>query len=460
MTITVLLGLWAFALLVLFTDPKRTSTRFGSATAFIGGFGFFSAVIDDELYPVLQNVALQHPLLDTFIGIASRSSSFLCQAGMPYTFLMFAIHSSDFLSRRVKRIVTYAALVPPLVMLAITPVYPVLQFNYRIMLIWVIPYFLCSCLLLIYLHWVEKDPILKKSRLINNVLTIVPLLFVFTSIYVMRTLQNYEAWRYNVWIVGLQFVLFVAISVKYDLLGVKLRVEKRRLNSTLRAMTSGAAIMNHTIKNELGKITLFADRIESYAAPDKQQEMKADMQILLQSTQNVLNMVNRIQGQIQDIALKEELTQVSSVVDRVLHDLQPYIAKTNVTIQTDVADNIQLKCDPVHLREVLTNLCMNALEAMKSGGTLSLDMYDSGKYLILSVTDTGTGIAKENLPYVLDPFFSTKKHGQNFGLGLSYCYNVMQKHHGMLEIRSTAGQGTAVYLYFPQKRVQRTGHDS
>jgi signal transduction histidine kinase len=77
----------------------------------------------------------------------------------------------------------------------------------------------------------------------------------------------------------------------------------------------------------------------------------------------------------------------------------------------------------------------------------------SKKHLAIAVSDTGVGIAKENLPHVLDPFFSTKKTGQNFGLGLSYCYNAMQKHQGSLEIYSVPGEGTTIYLYFPRKRV-------
>lgn len=451
--ITVLLALWAFALLLLFTDPKRTSTRWASATAFVGGFGFFAAVVEETIYPMVRDYAAQHPFFEHSILFTISFSSFICQTGLPYTFLLFAVHSSDFIRNQTKKIIQYAALIPPFVMLLITPIYPDLQFNYWIMVGWVIPYFICSCLLLIYLYRIEKDPIMKRSRLFNNMLVILPLLFIFTSLYIMRTFDNYEAWRYNALIVAIQFILFLLISVKYGLLGVKLRLEKRRLDSTLRAMTSGAAIMNHTIKNELGKITLFADRIQSYAAPEKQQEMSEDMQILLQSTENILAMVNRIQGQIQDIVLKEEVLPFHSIVERVLHDLTPYIEKSGTKINVDVDDKMKLKCDPVHIREVLTNLCMNSIEAMKSDGTLTLRIYASKKHFVAVVSDTGAGIAKENLPYVLDPFFSTKKTGKNFGLGLSYCYNVMQKHQGLLEIQSVKDQGTTVYLIFPLKRM-------
>lgn len=454
MYLAALLAIWGFGLLILFTDPTRTSTRWASATALIGGLGFFSEVIEQKFYLTQNEYLVQHPILLTCVLILIISSSFLCQTGLPYAFLMFAIHSSDYLSRQIKTRIQYAALIPPLIMLFVTPLYPALKFNYGLMIAWVIPYFLCSCTLLIYLYRTEKDPLVKRSRLFNNILMILPLSLIFTFLYIMRLFDNYDAWRYNALVVAVQSILFVVISVKYGLLGVRLKLEKRRMDSAFRAMTSGHSIVNHTIKNELGKITLFADRIQSYADESKQSEMHEDMQILLQSTENILAMVNRIQGQIQDIVLKETVVSLTAIVERVTIDLKPYIERDQINLSSNLSGDFLLRCDPVHLREVLMNLCLNSMEAMKSGGSVTISAYPSRKHLILSVADNGSGISKENLPYVLDPFFSTKKlQGKNFGLGLSYCYNVMQKHQGMLEIHSVKNEGTTVYLFFPLKRL-------
>jgi signal transduction histidine kinase len=285
-------------------------------------------------------------------------------------------------------------------------------------------------------------------------LIIVPLFFVFLFIYVMRIQNDYEAWRYNTLVVIIQFVLIVAISLKYGFLGVRLRVEKRRLDSTLRALTSGAQIINHSIKNEVGKISLYADRIDSYAESTDQPGLREDASVLIQSSQHILDMMNRIQGQLRDIVLQEETIKPSQVITQVIQTLAPYATKQQVDVMTELDESLQLNCDPVQLREILTNLCMNAFEAMKTGGTLRLQLFLSKKHLVIAVEDTGTGISKENLPHVFDPFFSTKKTTQNFGLGLSYCYNVMQKHQGMLEISSELTKGTTVFLLFPKKRVE------
>ncbi|RNB83328.1 GHKL domain-containing protein [Brevibacillus fluminis] len=454
MMVIIWLVIWTLGFLVLFTDPKQTSIRWASATAFIGGCGFFSAVVDETLYPLFDHFANVQTAVEPTLMFISRLSSFICQVGLPYAFFMFAIHSGDFIVRKTKKLIQYLALIPPLFVLATTPIYPVLSFNYWVMVSWALPYFLAASVILIVLYRKEKDPQLRRSRLFTNILVIVPLMFVFTTIYIMRTQNQYEAWRYNMLIVGIQFLLILFISVKYGFLGVKFRVERRRLHSTLRALTSGAQIVNHTIKNEIGKITLFADRIQSYAIETNQPDLKKDVDILIQSSQHILDMMNRIQGQLQEITIKEEVIRPAELIDEVLRNLKPYAEKYAVVLETDLDVSLLMRGDPVQLREILTNLCMNAFEAMKeAGGTLILRLYLSKKHLVISVTDTGVGISKENLPHVMDPFFSTKKTGQNYGLGLSYCFNVMQKHQGTLEIYSIHGEGTTIYLYFPRKRL-------
>ncbi|MCG5251026.1 sensor histidine kinase [Brevibacillus agri] len=453
MMVFILFTIWALGLLVLFTDPKRTSIRWACATAFIGGGGFLSAVIDETIMPLWADAFTMNAGTEQTLLFLSRLSSFICQVGLPYSFLMFAVHSAEFLTRRIKLIAQFAALCLPALMLAITPIYPVLAFNYWIMVAWVIPFFLIACTLLIVQYRNEKDPLVKKNSFFTNVLIIVPLFFVFIFIYIMRIQNDYEAWRYNMLVVAIQFILIVAISLKYGFLGVRLRVEKRRLDSTLRALTSGAQIINHTIKNEVGKISLYADRIESYAEETNQPNLKEDALVLLQSSQHMLDMMNRIQNQLRDVELRESPSAPGEIIKQVIQNLKPYMEKHQVLVECELDESLHLYGDPVQLREILTNLCMNAIEAMKSGGKLTLQLFLSNRHLVIAVADTGTGISKENLPHVLDPFFSTKRTGQNFGLGLSYCYNVMQKHQGMLEIYSEPGKGTTVFLFFPKKRV-------
>nr|WP_321986184.1 PAS domain S-box protein [uncultured Lichenicoccus sp.] len=120
-------------------------------------------------------------------------------------------------------------------------------------------------------------------------------------------------------------------------------------------------------------------------------------------------------------------------------------------------------CDPNQLENALLNLCINARDAMPGGGRLTIEtanrlvdpyaahMRDlaAGRYVALSVTDTGTGMAPDVVERAFDPFFTTKPLGQGTGLGLSMIYGFVKQSGGQIRIHSTVGVGTGVTLYLP-----------
>jgi PAS domain S-box-containing protein len=123
-----------------------------------------------------------------------------------------------------------------------------------------------------------------------------------------------------------------------------------------------------------------------------------------------------------------------------------------------------LLADATQLHQVLMNLCVNARDAMPDGGTLSLGARNvkvdeasaaaktqvrPGAYVCLTVSDTGTGIAPENLNRVFDPFFTTKEFGKGTGLGLATVMGIVRGHAGFIRVDSKLGCGTTFELFFP-----------
>lgn len=86
-------------------------------------------------------------------------------------------------------------------------------------------------------------------------------------------------------------------------------------------------------------------------------------------------------------------------------------------------------------------------------------MHDSKPYFCAAVHDNGPGIKQEYIPHLFEPYYTTKNTGKNFGLGLSYCLNVINKHHGFIDVESTNVTGTTFTLYFPAERLS-FGNDS
>ena len=106
--------------------------------------------------------------------------------------------------------------------------------------------------------------------------------------------------------------------------------------------------------------------------------------------------------------------------------------------------------DPGALSHAIMNLCLNAVDAMPQGGTLTLRSRNLGPEQVrIEVEDSGSGMSDELLKKVLDPFFTTKPQGQGTGLGLSIAYGTVQAHRGQMRIQSRPGEGTKVLLTFP-----------
>jgi signal transduction histidine kinase/ActR/RegA family two-component response regulator len=125
--------------------------------------------------------------------------------------------------------------------------------------------------------------------------------------------------------------------------------------------------------------------------------------------------------------------------------------------------------DAGQIGQVIRNLILNAREAMPTAGTVTVSAKNvvpgaqeqpalpAGEYVQLKIADQGTGIAKDVLPKIFDPYFSTKQRGmkKGMGLGLTICHSIIQKHQGAITVESTVGVGTTFHIYLPANRKLR-----
>jgi two-component system, cell cycle sensor histidine kinase and response regulator CckA len=122
-----------------------------------------------------------------------------------------------------------------------------------------------------------------------------------------------------------------------------------------------------------------------------------------------------------------------------------------------------VSCDPGQIHQMVVNLVINSMEAMPRGGLIEIEATNielesfkvpalrAGKYVKLTVRDFGIGIAKEDLPRIFDPYFSTKQRGaqKGMGLGLTIAYSIARRHDGHISVSSLAGVGTEIDVYLP-----------
>ncbi|MBT6120607.1 PAS domain S-box protein [bacterium] len=159
--------------------------------------------------------------------------------------------------------------------------------------------------------------------------------------------------------------------------------------------------------------------------------------------------------------------KIINILD-IFSDLESMIKETfpkNIKFGKCVSESIyRMSGDITQIHQVFLNLCLNARDAMPSGGALDIiieNMYlkesqdlfgnslEKGAYLKITCKDTGIGMSRETLEHVMEPFFTTKGEGKGTGLGLSTVLTIVKKHEGILDIQSELGKGTSITVVLP-----------
>lgn len=158
-------------------------------------------------------------------------------------------------------------------------------------------------------------------------------------------------------------------------------------------------------------------------------------------------------------------TDINAAIQNTLTMLKRLIGE-DITITTNLATDIgMVRADQGNIEQMLTNLAVNARDAMPNGGEINittknitideahekqLPKAQAGHYVVISFTDNGLGISQEDLPHIFDPFFSTKPEGKGTGLGLSIVYGIAKQHGGWVNAYSELDKGTIFNIYLPQ----------
>jgi two-component system, cell cycle sensor histidine kinase and response regulator CckA len=155
-------------------------------------------------------------------------------------------------------------------------------------------------------------------------------------------------------------------------------------------------------------------------------------------------------------------------LNSVVRDIERMLSRligSDITFLTSLQPELGcVLANPVQLEQVLVNLVVNACDAMPSGGTLSIETRDvevgggnrSGRYVLLTVTDTGHGMDEETLARVFEPFFTTKEVDAGTGLGLATVHGIVQKAGGFVEVESSPGAGAQFRVYLPRQQSRES----
>ena len=235
-------------------------------------------------------------------------------------------------------------------------------------------------------------------------------------------------------------------------------VQQERLRA-LGTMASGIA---HDFNNSLTAILGGSELLlHQPGSLDNKETVRSYLELMNTAAQDAKSVVNRLRDFYRHREKNEAFAPVdlNKLVNEAISLTQAKwkteaeVQGVSVNVHTDLQVVPIITGNASELRQVLTNLIFNAVDAMPRSGTITIHTYHVERYVVLEVSDTGTGMTQEVRRHCLDPFFTTKgEHGT--GLGLSMVYGIIQRHKGTVDIETEVGKGTTFIIRLPVQTAQ------
>jgi two-component system sensor histidine kinase HydH len=209
-----------------------------------------------------------------------------------------------------------------------------------------------------------------------------------------------------------------------------------------------AAAVAHEIRNPLSAVSMGLQRLRAEFEPAEREEYRRMVDLVQGEVRRLNAIVEEFLSLARPIQLRPEPVPVAALLDEIRRLVEPQAVRAGIVVDQTIPDSLPaLRADRDRIKQVLLNLVLNAIEAMPSGGRLTLGGTASGPAVTLAVTDTGSGIPPELLPRVFEPYVTTKTRG--LGLGLAIARRIVEAHGGRIEAES-GGQGTCFRVTLPR----------
>ncbi|MCP4150212.1 MAG: MEKHLA domain-containing protein [bacterium] len=250
------------------------------------------------------------------------------------------------------------------------------------------------------------------------------------------------------------------LSVSRDITERKLLEEQLRQSHKMEAIGKLAGGVAHDFNNLLTAIIGYSELM--LVKMDTENPHRDGIKEIKKAGERAASLTQQLLAFSRKQMLKPKLLDMNTVVSGIEKMLKRIIGENISFISSLEPGLMQVKADPGQIEQILLNLSVNAGDAMQKGGKLTLKTANRiidenycnlnpesrpGKFVCLSITDTGEGMTKETLQHIFEPFFTTKKVGT--GLGLSVVYGIIKQHNGWITVYSEVGDGTTFSILLP-----------
>lgn len=249
---------------------------------------------------------------------------------------------------------------------------------------------------------------------------------------------------------------YLAIRAE-DITEEKRKETRLRRSESLASMTTMAAGIAHEIKNPLAAMQIHLQLL-SRAFDKKGTLTKESAERYISVLEEEISHLNSIAVDflfaVRPMDVNLRLQSIVPVINSLEEFVSPELKNSHISLKVDIQPFLpRLEIDPAYLKQALLNIIKNAMNAMATGGRLTLSVTGDGDFVQITIRDTGCGIDRESLGKIFEPYFTTRASGT--GLGLTVVYKIVKEHKGDISVESTVGVGTAFTIKLPVPQGER-----
>jgi signal transduction histidine kinase len=248
----------------------------------------------------------------------------------------------------------------------------------------------------------------------------------------------------------------IRTSDEFSLLGDAFNSMTVRLNEVDEQREAFVANVSHELKTPLASIKLLTenlllqDNIEKKVYREFLKDINDEIDRLNNIVTELLSLVDLDKNKLK---LDLQITYLNYILEKIIEQLNPLAKEKNMKLIFEERDRIQIKIDKNKIKQAVINIVHNAIKYSDEGSVVKIALYTDKNYATIKISDNGYGIPKESLPYIFDRFYRVDKARSRktggTGLGLSISKQIINMHHGTINVKSRVGRGTTFYVKIP-----------
>lgn len=220
--------------------------------------------------------------------------------------------------------------------------------------------------------------------------------------------------------------------------------------ATIGQLAAGVA---HELNDPLGNVLGFSQL--ALKTPDLPGQVRTDLGRIVNAALHGREIIRKLLVFARQMPASKQPTALNAVVEEAMFLLEAGCENPGIRFVRELNEGLpQIEADAVQVRQVVTNLVINAMQSISGSGTVRIRTFAENGFVVLAVEDTGTGMTPEVMRRVFDPFFTTKDVGQGTGLGLAVVQGIVSGHGGSISVESEPMRGSVFHVRLPENAVK------